>query len=114
MSLGILVHGSNHHIVRGPLPDAAAARELVKRWEFVQDLTRPAVVPPLWRISTREFRENIEWAVVLANGEPHAAAVETLLAELAFRGVRVHHGPGPFLPLGPGWAGEPWPKSAVS
>lgn len=110
MSLGILVHGSNHFIVRGPLPDATAARELVKRWEFIQDLTRPAEAPPVWRISTRESRENIEWAIVLDNGEAHSGAVETLLAELAARGVLIHCGPGPFLPRGVDWPGEPWPK----
>ena len=110
MSLGILVHGSNHFMVRGPLPDAAAARELVKRWEFVQDLTRPATVPPVWRISTREFRENIEWAVVLNNGEAHSGAVEILLAELAARGIPIHQAPGPLLPSGAEWPGEPWQK----
>jgi hypothetical protein len=32
----ILVHGDNHFIVRGPLPDPAAALALVRHWSLIQ------------------------------------------------------------------------------
>jgi hypothetical protein len=34
--VGILVHGNNHLILSGPLPDQATALALVRRWSFVQ------------------------------------------------------------------------------
>jgi hypothetical protein len=60
--LGILVHGDNHFIVRGPLPDRATAFALARHWSLIRigELT-PAALRP-WRISTREFRENLQWA----------------------------------------------------
>ena len=33
---GILVHGSNHFIVRGPLPDRATSLALAKHWSLIQ------------------------------------------------------------------------------
>jgi hypothetical protein len=32
----ILVHGNNHFILSGPLPDEAAALALVRHWSIVQ------------------------------------------------------------------------------
>ena len=63
--VGILVHGDNHFIVRGPLPDREVALALVRHWSLIQiGATTP---PPLdrWQIISREFRENLEWAVVV-------------------------------------------------
>ena len=34
--VGILVHGDNHFIVRGPLPDRDAARALIRHWSIIQ------------------------------------------------------------------------------
>ena len=34
--VGILVHGNNHFILSGPLPDEAAALALVRHWSIVQ------------------------------------------------------------------------------
>ena len=34
--VGILVHGDNHFIVRGPLPDRDVARALVRHWSIIQ------------------------------------------------------------------------------
>ena len=34
--VGILVHGSNHFIVCGPLPDRGAALALVRHWSLIQ------------------------------------------------------------------------------
>ncbi|MDX2153363.1 MAG: hypothetical protein SFV54_21645 [Bryobacteraceae bacterium] len=91
MALGILVHGDNHFIVRGPLPSPQSALALARRWSVIQigsgiDMTREEPGFP-WRVSTREFRENLEWAVIVEDARPHSAAVTQLLAELAARGV---------------------------
>ena len=87
--LGILVHGSNHFIVRGPRPNPATALELVRHWSVIQigQTTPPALQP--WHISKREFREDLEWAIVVPGDEPASPAVVILLDELRARGVTV-------------------------
>ena len=88
--VGILVHGNNHFIVRGPLPDRKTALKLVRHWSLIQiGATTP---PPLdrWHVITREFRENLEWAVVVPGNREMSAAVKTLLEELSARGVIIH------------------------
>jgi hypothetical protein len=42
-----------------------------------------------WRISTREFREALEWAMVVTSNEARSQAVAALLEELAARGVAI-------------------------
>ena len=57
--VGILVHGDNHFIVRGPLPDREIALALVRHWSLIQI---GATTPPSldrWHIVSREFRENL-------------------------------------------------------
>ena len=90
MMVGLLVHGDNHFIVRGPLPDRATALALVRYWSVIQiGRTTPASLAR-WRIITREFRENLEWAVVVpGDGEP-SRAVRHLLDELSARGITIH------------------------
>lgn len=34
--VGILFHGDNHFVVRGPLPDRDAARALIRHWSIIQ------------------------------------------------------------------------------
>jgi hypothetical protein len=34
--VGILVHGDNHFIVRGQLPDRDAARAVIRHWSIIQ------------------------------------------------------------------------------
>ena len=34
--VGILVHGDNHFIVRGRLPDRDVARALIRHWSIIQ------------------------------------------------------------------------------
>ena len=88
--IGILVHGDNHFVVRGPLPDQPAALALVRHWSLIQvGCTTPAALDR-WRISTREFREELEWAVIVPAESEISAAVTELLAELSARGVRIH------------------------
>jgi len=88
-TVGILVCGDNHFIVRGPVPDRETALALARRWSIIQigGTTRPDL--ERWRISTREFRENLEWAMVVPGlGEP-SEAVRALLGELQARGVSI-------------------------
>ena len=88
--VGILVHGDNHFIVSGPLPDREIALALVRHWSLIKI---GAATPPTldrWRIITREFRENLEWAVVVPGDGEISPAVATLLDELSARGVFIH------------------------
>jgi hypothetical protein len=88
--VGILVHGDNHFIVRGPLPDRDLARALIRHWSIIQI---GAATPPLlekWRISTKEFREDLEWAVIVPGESEISPAVVQLLDELSARGIIIH------------------------
>jgi hypothetical protein len=88
--VGLLVHGDNHFIVRGPLPGRADALALVHHWSVIQI---GATIPPnlnRWHISSREFREDLAWAVIVPAASEPSAAVVTLLAELNTRGVIAH------------------------
>jgi hypothetical protein len=108
--IGLLAHGSNHFIVDGPLPDLQASRKLASYWENPVLTGRKDVAIP-WKIVTKAFRENLEWAVVLASGERLSTAVEQLAGELAARGVPIHRGAGPWHPIGEqeSWSGTGWP-----
>lgn len=90
--VGVLVHGSNHFIVRGPLPDRAEALELVRLWCLIQigDTPTPPSLRP-WRISRQEFRENLQWAVVVPGDGEVSPAVAQLLSELSARGITIHN-----------------------
>ena len=85
--VGILVHGGNHFIVRGPMPDRATAIALARHWSIIQI---GGTTPPeldRWRISSREFRENLEWAVTVPGDGEISPAVAELLDELSARGI---------------------------
>lgn len=87
---GILVHGDNHFIVRGPRPDRAQALALVRHWSLIRI---DAATPPElthWTISTKEFRENLQWAVQVEAETEVSAAVTQLLAELTARSITIH------------------------
>ncbi len=89
-SIGLLVHGDNHFIVRGPLPARDVALELVRHWSMIQI---GAITPPHlegWSIVSRAFREDLTWAVIVAGDAETSPAVATLLQELAARGIKVH------------------------
>lgn len=88
--VGILVHGDNHFIVRGPLPDREVALALVRHWSLIQiGATTPSHLDP-WQIVSREFRENLEWAVVVPGTGEISTAVTVLLDELSARGIAIH------------------------
>ena len=87
---GLLVNGDNHFIVRGPLPSRAVALELVRHWSVIQigGTTPPALDP--WSILSREFRENLAWAVIVPADSGISPAVAELLGELSARGIPIH------------------------
>jgi len=88
--VGILVHGDNHFIVRGPLPDRETALALVRHWTVIQiGATTPAALQR-WRISSREFREDLQWAVIAPADNEISAAVAELLTGLLARGVFIY------------------------
>jgi hypothetical protein len=92
--VGVLVVGENHFIVRGPFPDRQTAVALARHWSLIQiGRTTPVALQP-WSISTREFRENLEWAVVVPGDGEVTPAVAQLLEELSARGITVHHSGG--------------------
>ncbi len=88
--VGILVLGNNHFIVRGPLPDRETALTLARHWSLIQigQTTPPAL--DRWTIVTREFRENLEWAVIVPGDGEISPAVAQLLTELSGRGITIH------------------------
>ena len=89
MSGGILVHGDNHFIVRGPLPDRTAALALTNHWSLIRiGQTIPEQLSQ-WSISTKELRENLRWAVVVPGDRETSPAVAQLLNELRARGVEI-------------------------
>jgi hypothetical protein len=89
-TVGVLVHGDNHFIVRGPLPGREVALALVRHWSLIQigSTTPPAL--DRWQVVTREFRENLEWAVVVPGDGETSPAVKKLLDELRARAIIIH------------------------
>jgi hypothetical protein len=86
-TIGILVHGDNHFIVRGPKPEPATALALTRHWSVIRiGGTTPAELAG-WTISSREYRENLEWAVVVHGEREMMPAVAQLLSELEARGI---------------------------
>jgi hypothetical protein len=89
--VGILVCGNNHFVVRGPLPDPKTALALARHWSIIQiGRTVPEALQK-WRISAKEFRENLEWAVVVPGEGEMNPAVAQLLEELSARGITIHN-----------------------
>jgi hypothetical protein len=90
-AVGILVMGDNHLIVRGPLPDCDTALALARHWSVIQiGRTTPAHLQR-WSIISREFRENLTWAVVVPGDGEISEAVRQLLKELSARGIEVRN-----------------------
>ena len=88
--LGILVHGSNHFIVRGPLPTRSAALALAQHWSLIQIDGKTPPELDQWRISTKEYRENLAWAIFVPGEGDISPAVSQLLEELSGRGIAIH------------------------
>jgi beta-phosphoglucomutase-like phosphatase (HAD superfamily) len=88
--VGILVHGNNHFILSGPLPDEAAALTLARHWSVVQIGETKSPSFQQWQIRTKAFRENLEWAVIVPSDREPSPGVVELLAELSARGIPIH------------------------
>jgi hypothetical protein len=88
--VGILVHGDNHFIVSGPLPDREIANALVQQWSLIQIGAATSPSFDRWYIVSREFRENLKWAVVVPGEGTMSAAVGALLEEMSARGIAIH------------------------
>jgi hypothetical protein len=85
--VGILVHGNNHYILSGPRPNQAEALELARHWGVVRIGEPVSFAFGQWEIRTKEFRENLEWAVVVPGERETSPGVSQLLAELVSRGI---------------------------
>ncbi len=92
--VGILVVGNNHFIVRGPMPDPEIALALAQHWSLIQIGRTTPVALRQWSISTKEFREDLEWAVLVPGDGEISSAVAKLLEELAGRGITIHNSTG--------------------
>ena len=73
--VGILVHGNNHFILSGPAPDEAFALALARHWSIVQIGETKSPSFGQWEIRSEEFRENLEWAVIVRSLAPSQRAV---------------------------------------
>ena len=75
--VGILVHGNNHFILSGPVPDEAVALALARHWSIIQIGETKSSSFGQWEIRSKEFRENLEWAVIVpGDREPSQGVVE--------------------------------------
>jgi hypothetical protein len=91
--VGILVHGNNHFILSGPLPDEATALALVRYWSIIQISEAKSSSFGQWEMRSREFRENLEWAVIVPGDRDVSPEVAQLLGELSTRGVDIRRLP---------------------
>jgi len=87
--VGILVHGDNHFIVLGPSPDEQTALALARQWSLIQVEGKTPQCLERWHIVSREFRENLVWAVLVPGDGEMSSAVAILLAELSSRGISI-------------------------
>jgi hypothetical protein len=85
--VGILVHGNNHFILSGPLPEEVAALALHR--SIVQTGETRSSSFGQWQIRSKEFRENLEWAVIVPGDRETSPGVAQLLEELSARGVTI-------------------------
>ena len=85
--VGILIHGNNHFVLSGPRPDQAAALALARHWSIIQIGAPKSQTLDQWGICAKEFRENLEWAVIVPAERDISPGAAELLAELSARGV---------------------------
>ncbi len=86
---GILVFGSNHLLLEGPLPSETQALALARFHSVVEIGGSTPAALLAWTIVTKAFRENLEWAWVAPGEDGHTDAVRILLDEMRARGVEV-------------------------
>jgi len=87
--VGILVHGNNHFILRGPRPDQPTALRLARHWSVIQIGEAASLKFEYWEIRNQEFRENLTWAVVIPGDREPSPGAARLLSELSSRNVHI-------------------------
>jgi hypothetical protein len=87
--VGILVHGNNHFILSGPVPDDATALALARHWSIIQIGDAKSSSFGHWHIKSKEFRENLEWAVIVPGDRETSPEIAQLLRELSARDVTI-------------------------
>ena len=87
--VGILVHGNNHFILSGPRPTEVDALALVRHWSVIRIGEAPPQTLNKWQIRSKEFRENLEWAVIVPGDRDISPGVVKLLEELNARSIRI-------------------------
>ena len=87
--VGLLVLGDNHFIVDGPRPDDETARALASHWSLINIGRETPAALKNWSIKTREFRENLTWALIVPAEREMSPGVMQLLGELRERGISV-------------------------
>ena len=84
------MHGGNHFIAQGPTPDRDTALALARHWTLIHIGTAAPQSLARWHIVSREFRENLKWAVIVPGDGEISPAVTKLLDEMAARGITIH------------------------
>ena len=87
--VGVLVHGNNHFILRGPRPDEPTALRLARHWSVIQIGEAASLTCEHWEIRNQEYRENLTWAVVLPGDREASPGARQLLSELSARNVHI-------------------------
>ena len=87
--VGILVHGNNHFILSGPRPSEVDALALARHWYVIRVGESKSLTLKNWQIRSKEFRENLEWAVIVPGDREISPGVAQLLEELSARGVAI-------------------------
>lgn len=83
------MHGDNHFILSGPAPDEASAVAMARHWSIIQIGGEKTARFEKWEIRTKEFRENLEWVVIVPCESEISAGVLKLLAEISARGIQI-------------------------
>ena len=79
--VGILVQGNNHFVLSGPCPTEAEATMLLRHWSIVQIGEAKSQKFERWEIRNKEFRESLEWAVIVPGDRKMSPAILQLLTE---------------------------------
>lgn len=87
--VGILLHGNNHFILSGPAPNAASALAIARHFSLIQIGEPISLSYEKWQIRDQEFRENLEWAVIVKGDRDISRGAAQLLEELSARGITV-------------------------
>jgi hypothetical protein len=87
--VGILIHGNNHFILRGPRPDEPTALRLARHWSVIQIGPPASLKFEHWEIRNQEFRENLTWAIVIPGDREPSPSAAQLLSELFARNVPI-------------------------